>query len=116
MLTLFILSCQSHPKTNGILLSPEIFRDSIQKMDAQIIDVRTSEEFNTKHIQKAHNLNYFSKKFADSVGLLDTNKSVFIYCRSGKRSSKSVSFFKDAGFKNVYELEGGFLNWISKDF
>lgn len=109
-------SCQSHSQADAIQLSPQVYRDSIARFNnIQVIDIRTPKEFDSNHIGKAININFFSEKFADSVGLLDTKQPVFIYCRSGKRSAKSISIFKEAGFKKIYDLEGGFLNWKSKD-
>jgi len=111
MLAIFMANCQSDSIKGAVKLSPKIFKDSIENNDAQLVDVRTPKEFHVDHIENAVNINYFSKKFTDSISLLNTKKPVFIYCRSGKRSTKSVSMFKKAGFKYVYELEGGILNW-----
>jgi len=41
-------------------------------------------------------------------------KEVIVYCRSGKRSATAKSFMVEKGFKNVRNLEGGVLDWISK--
>lgn len=111
ILTVFMSSCQSNSNSDSIKLSPKIFNDSLMSNDAQLVDVRTPEEFQLDHINNALNINFYSNKFTDSISLLNTDKSVYIYCRSGKRSSNSVSLFKKAGFKHVYELDGGFLNW-----
>jgi len=113
-LAVFMVNCQSESVKGAIKLSPKIFKDSIYSNDAQLVDVRTPKEFHIDHIENAVNVNYFSDKFTDSISLLNTKKPVFIYCRSGKRSTNSVSMFKKAGFKDVYELEGGILNWKSK--
>ncbi|MGB7395998.1 MAG: rhodanese-like domain-containing protein, partial [Pricia sp.] len=32
-------------------------------------------------------------------------------CRSGNRSGQACAIMKNAGFKNAYNLEGGFMNW-----
>ena len=42
-------------------------------------------------------------------------KEVIVYCRSGKRSATAKSYMVQKGFKNVRNLEGGVLDWISKD-
>lgn len=111
MLTIFMLNCQSDSVKGAIKLSPKTFKDSINSNDAQVVDVRTPKEFHIDRIENAVNIDYFSKNFTDSISLLNTKKPVFIYCRSGKRSTNSIPMFKKAGFKYVYELEGGFLNW-----
>ena len=114
MLAVFIVNCQSDSVKGAIKLTPEIFKDSIVGNNAQLVDVRTPKEFHLNHIDNAININFYSEKFTDSISLLNDKKSIFIYCRSGKRSTNSVSMFKKAGFKYVYELEGGILNWKSK--
>jgi rhodanese-related sulfurtransferase len=42
---------------------------------------------------------------------LNKNKPVAIYCRSGRRSASALIILKEMGFKDIYDLEGGFLNW-----
>ncbi len=98
-------------------LKPEIFKTKVySNIDVQLIDVRTPEEFNSGHIENAINFNYFSEDFKDSISLLQTNVPVYIYCRSGKRSSKSVEAFKTVGFDSIYQLKGGLLNWKKLGF
>ena len=98
VLAVFMVNCQSDSVKGAIKLSPKIFKDSIDSNNAQLVDVRTPKEFYIDHIENAVNINYFSEKFADSISLLNTKKPVFIYCRSGKRSTKSVSMFKKSWF------------------
>lgn len=109
-----MVSCQSSNDNNAVKISPGIFNDSISNNETQIIDVRTPKEFKLYHIEGAVNINYYSEKFADSVRLLNPKKAVFIYCRSGKRSSESVAVFKELGFNNIYDLEGGIINWTKE--
>ncbi|MEW4922865.1 rhodanese-like domain-containing protein [Algibacter sp. 2305UL17-15] len=104
-------SCQLFTQNESVKLNSEAFKVEISKANVQLVDVRKPDEFATSHLKNAKNLNYFSESFADNVKLLDTTAPVFIYCRSGKRSAKSVSVFKEAGFETIYELEGGILNW-----
>ncbi len=40
------------------------------------------------------------------------NDEIVIHCRSGKRSATAQSWFQQAGFTNVRNLEGGVLAWI----
>lgn len=110
-LLFLITSCKTNVNTGALRLSPEVFKDSINTIGAQIIDVRTLKEFREGHIENAVNIDYYSKKFNDSIKLLNVKAPVYIYCRSGSRSTKSVSVFREAGFTNIYELKGGFLNW-----
>ena len=54
----------------------------------------------------------FSLNF--SIRKLDKNEPIYLYCRSGKRSAKAAQILKEMGFKEIYDMEGGFLNWESQ--
>ena len=40
-------------------------------------------------------------------------KRILIYCRSGKRSGKALSMMKELGFREVYNMLGGIVQWES---
>ncbi len=42
---------------------------------------------------------------------LDPEKPVLVYCRSGGRSAKAVKLLREAGFKDVRDMEGGITAW-----
>ena len=115
LISVSVLNCESSSGKNVTQLSPEEFQ-SFLKEGTQLVDVRTPEEFNEDHINYAENINFLSEDFSNSIDELDKEKPVFIYCRSGKRSGKSVADFQKAGFTKIYELEGGILKWKSEGF
>ena len=81
---------------------------------AQLVDVRTTEEYLRGHLKKASNLNFNDDNFEDLVkAKLDKNRPIFIYCFSGRRSSDAAIFLRDLGFKEVYDMAGGFAKWTS---
>jgi rhodanese-related sulfurtransferase len=49
--------------------------------------------------------------FADSIGALDRDLSVVIYCASGYRSQVAASVLAVAGFRDVSDLLGGYSGW-----
>ena len=78
--------------------------------NAVILDVRTPEEFLAGHIDKAKNINFNDPNFKQTIATsLNKNKPVAIYCRSGRRSASALIILKEMGFKDIYDLEGGFL-------
>ena len=79
--------------------------------EAQLIDVRTSREYQGGKIGEAQNIDFLSSDFADKIGQLDKTKLTLIYCQSGGRSSKALAQMKSMGFENVLELEGGYGSW-----
>lgn len=79
--------------------------------DLIILDIRTPGEFNQGMIPSAVNIDFQSPKFASNVQKLSRDKDYLVHCRSGGRSTKSLELFKALGFKKIYHLDGGFLDW-----
>lgn len=84
------------------------------KKDIQLVDVRTEKEFNEHHIEKAVNINIEDENFEKTIQALDKSKSVYLYCRSGKRSDKAAQKMALLGFTKIYDLKGGILAWDKK--
>lgn len=83
--------------------------------DAQVLDVRTSEEFNAGHLKDAMLADWKEKEeFARRIEALDKKKPVYVYCLSGGRSASAAEFLKEQGFK-VTELKGGINAWKQAD-
>lgn len=82
-----------------------------QTNSAQIVDVRTSREFEQGFIQNALNIDIGRNDFTDKISKLDKNRPVFVYCLSGSRSSHAMSYMRSVGFKEVYNLSGGIIRW-----
>ena len=81
-----------------------------------IIDVRTPEEYASGHIEKAINLNYRSDAFRDELIKLDKCKTYLIYCRSGRRSAGALDMMAELGFREVYNMLGGIVEWEQEGF
>jgi len=77
-----------------------------------IIDLRTPEEYAEGYIENAVNINFYDEYFKESIKSLDKTRPYLIYCHSGKRSSQALNIFVEQGIKEVYELKGGYLEWI----
>lgn len=71
------------------------------KKGAIIVDVRTKEEFEKKHIKNAINI---PVQMIDKLYYtLPKNREIIVYCRSGSRSSKAASYLKKQG-RIVYDV------------
>jgi rhodanese-related sulfurtransferase len=77
----------------------------------QLIDLRTPGEFMEGHIDSARNINVKSIEFLDQINSLSKEDTMLIYCRSGRRSAKASHLMDSLGFKKIYDLRGGYLNW-----
>jgi rhodanese-related sulfurtransferase len=78
--------------------------------DVQLVDVRTATEIKLGGgIEGAINIpvNEIEKR----IGELDKTKKVIVYCRSGSRSKVASGLLVKNGFKKVYNLTGGYLEY-----
>jgi len=97
------------------LLEPKEFLTKFKATkDAQLLDVRTPEEVAEGALEGAQNINFYDADFKDKLSKLDKNKPVFVYCRSGGRSGKCAQMCKDMGFKEIYDMKGGWQNYSSQ--
>ncbi|MBF4984369.1 rhodanese-like domain-containing protein [Nonlabens mediterrranea] len=105
----------SKPSSDQIkVLSPADFKQAIQSIDKkkQLIDVRTASEFQGGHIKGAVNIDFFnSAKFVESLQKYDKDKAIYLYCRSGNRSGNAARKLENLGFKEIYDLRGGYMSW-----
>ncbi|HZW63753.1 MAG TPA: rhodanese-like domain-containing protein [Flavobacteriaceae bacterium] len=93
------------------VLSPSAFKEKLQADKAVLVDVRTPQEYRAGHIPKAINIDFKSSNFAQGFEKIDKEKPLFIYCRSGMRSMMCAKQLINMGFKEIYDLKGGYLNW-----
>jgi rhodanese-related sulfurtransferase len=42
---------------------------------------------------------------------IERSKDIILVCRSGKRSQKAYEFLQTQGFKNLFNMDGGMLEW-----
>lgn len=76
-----------------------------------ILDVRTAEEFAEGHIAGAVNINVNDSSFLKTaISKLEKEKTIAVYCRSGRRSVDAANQLTREGF-SVINLEGGILAW-----
>ena len=86
-------------------------KEKIINNGAILLDVRTQEEYDEKHIDGAILLSLDSID-EDSVSSIVSNKSIpiIVYCRSGNRSAQALEKLTNLGYKEVYDL-GAMSNW-----
>jgi adenylyltransferase/sulfurtransferase len=73
------------------------------------VDVREPHEWDIGRIEGARLAPLSS--FAEALRSLDSARDVVVYCKSGVRSAKAVRQLRAAGFRRVWNLEGGILRW-----
>ena len=93
-----------------VSVSASEFATEIAKEGVQLVDVRTASEYAEGHIPGAVNIDVFSSDFAEKISALDKERTVALYCRSGRRSKSAGEVAVKQGFK-VVELDGGIISW-----
>lgn len=97
-------SCQT---TNSSSNEP-LAKTAVNKADqgqAYILDVRTPEEYNSKHVKQAQNFDVEILKIGQ-MPELPKDSDIYVYCRSGNRSAQATEILKNNGFANVTDLGG----------
>ncbi len=110
--TLLFVSCNAQPSKGVEVISAQAYADKIKATEnAQILDVRTPEEFAGEHLENAVNVNWNADDFTAKASAYDKSKPVFVYCKIGGRSAKAAEKLHELGFTEVYNLDGGILKW-----
>ena len=92
-------------------LDVEAFEKAISDTSVIRLDVRTAEEYQGGHIAGAINIDVLNDDFqAKAITLLPKDKTIAVYCRSGRRSKKAAGILADNGYK-VKELNTGYVGW-----
>ena len=105
-------SCGLNGNSSINQMNSDELLDFIEINNAILVDVRTHDEYNSGYIENSLNIDYLSNDFSENLEKLDKNIPIVLYCRSGKRSSLSANKLSELGFKEIYNLEGGILEWI----
>ncbi len=74
-----------------------------------LVDVRTAKEFEEGHLENALNIDWMGDGFMSEFEKIDKDKTIYLYCRSGRRSASATKFLDSLGYLNVYNLKGGYL-------
>ena len=94
------------------LLSCKEFDEKVQATEnAQLIDVRTPEEYVGGTIGAAVNVDYNGANFKTEMAKLDKERPLFLFCLKGSRSGAASEICKELGFKTIYDLDGGYIAW-----
>ncbi len=78
---------------------------------AEIVDVRSEQEYKEGHIYGAINIPEYKINNSVSETLRDKDKEIVVYCGTGSRSKKAYKKLIKLQYKNVYNLYGGTENY-----
>lgn len=99
--------CQQNYENTDV----EGFAKLMAKPNVIVLDVRTAEEFSEGHIEHALNIDVKQKDFMEKAkAILPKDKTIAVYCRSGRRSANAATELGSEGYQ-VVNLYGGITAW-----
>lgn len=104
------------PNQAGIPVEPDSWDSLISREDITLIDTRNHYEtaigmFTGAQDPRTEDFTAFSS-YVDSHLDPKTNPAVALYCTGGIRCEKATAYLREKGFKEVYHLRGGILNYL----
>ena len=96
-------------------VEPLKWNNLIKDKNTFILDARKPFEYEVGSFKKAINpkVNHF-REFPEYLNKLDKKKPVAMFCTGGIRCEKASAYLNQKGFKNVFQLKGGILNYLKK--
>lgn len=102
----------------GKYVNAEEFNKLTADPDTLVIDMRNHYEFEVGHFENAVEIpsDTFREQLPMAVDMLGDQKerNVIMYCTGGIRCEKASAYMLHRGFKNVFHLEGGIINYTNQ--
>lgn len=102
----------------GKYLTAEAYNELSESGDTVIVDMRNHYEYEVGHFQNAIEIpsDTFKLQLPMAVDMLQDkkDKNIIMYCTGGIRCEKASAYLLHNGFKNVYHLEGGIIEYTNK--
>ena len=96
-------------------LDPKDWNKLIKNKETHIIDTRKPFEYKVGTFKRSVNPNVTNfRDFPKYLNKLKKNKPVAMFCTGGIRCEKTSVYLKKKGFKNIFQLNGGILNYLKK--
>ena len=117
LLSLFLLTGCAGNTAKDIGYRQITTKEAVTMMEDEtdyiILDVRTREEYEEKHLPEAVNIPNESIGSEEISELPDKDQLIFVYCRSGNRSKQASEKLADLGYTNIVEF-GGINDWMGE--
>ena len=109
------LSLTPKTKNKNKYIEPNKWNKLIKNKDTLVLDSRKPFEYDVGTFNKSINPNVDNfREFPKYLNKLNKKKSIAMFCTGGIRCEKASIYLKKKGFKNVYQLKGGILNYLNK--
>ena len=105
-------------KNKGKYVNAQQMNELIAKPDTIIIDMRNHYEYEVGHFERAIEIpsDTFREQLPMAAEMMKEHKdkNIIMYCTGGIRCEKASAYMLHEGFKNVFHLEGGIINYANK--
>lgn len=102
----------------GKYINAEDFNKLTEDPDTIVVDMRNHYEYEVGHFERAIEVpsDTFREQLPMAAGMLEANKekNIIMYCTGGIRCEKASAYMLHRGFKNVFHLEGGIINYANQ--
>lgn len=102
----------------GKYVNAEEFNELTNDPDTVVIDMRNHYEYEVGHFENAIEVpsDTFREQLPMAVDMMKENKdrNIIMYCTGGIRCEKASAWMLHKGFKNVFHLEGGIINYVNQ--
>ena len=96
-------------------VTPKKWNKLLKEKNVKIIDARKPFEYNVGTFTGSINPNIENyRNFPEYLKKVGKNNKIAMFCTGGIRCEKASIYLKKKGFKNVYQLKGGILNYLKK--
>ena len=104
------ISCNFLTQEINFISSSDL--NELEEVEYILIDVRTTDEYQSGFIQNAINIDYYSEMFNSDILSFEKDSKIILYCRTNNRSAKSANLLLDNGYRDINVIEGGITSWV----
>lgn len=105
-------------ENKGLYVKPHELNELMQQKDTIVIDMRNHYEYEVGHFENAIEIpsDTFREQLPMAADMMKGNeeKNIIMYCTGGIRCEKASAYMLHRGFKNVFHLEGGIINYAQE--
>lgn len=109
---------QFDPAKTGVYLKAEEYNELAGKPDTIVVDMRNHYEYEVGHFENAIEIpsDTFRDQLPMAVDMLEEHrdKNIIMYCTGGIRCEKASAYMRYHGFKNVFHVEGGIIEYTRR--
>ncbi|MDC0163528.1 rhodanese-related sulfurtransferase [Candidatus Pelagibacter sp.] len=100
-------------KKTKLHISPKKWNNLIKKRNTKLIDVRKPFEYGVGSFKNSINPKVENfRDFPKYLNKFNKNDNIAMFCTGGIRCEKASIYLRKKGFKNIYQLKGGIINYL----